>query len=103
MQDSRDYVYGRQHVAERLRHPGFPELADEALSYPIQSMKIRSTPNARGKMSTRGRGQKRPVLDSGRDLGPSFCPSRANPLPRIRPLFPAASTVGTTARSGAGA
>ena len=31
MQDSRNYVYRREYVADRLRRQGFPELADLAL------------------------------------------------------------------------
>ncbi len=31
MQGSRNYIYSRQYVADRLRRQGFPELADVAL------------------------------------------------------------------------
>ena len=31
MPDSRNFVYSRQYVADRLRRQGFPELADLAL------------------------------------------------------------------------
>lgn len=31
MQGSRNYVYSRQYVADRLRRQGFPELADLAM------------------------------------------------------------------------
>ena len=31
MRDRRDYVYSRQYVVDRLRHLGYPGLADTAL------------------------------------------------------------------------